>query len=110
MARRGSGAGGGGGYFVNDPRHGGDQHRRAAVWDPTELGHQAARAIEKRGALLERGTSMPRDFAVASGRGSPSYSVEARPNGKAARPLPGVVYHPFSGRATSPSVPPHLER
>jgi hypothetical protein len=74
MARRGAGAGGGGGYFVNDPRHGGDQHGRAAVWDPTELGQQAARAIEQRGTLLDRGTSMPRDFAVASGRGSPSYS------------------------------------
>lgn len=37
-------------------------------------------------------------------------SVEARANGKAARPLPGVVYHPSSGRAASPSAPRHLER
>ena len=40
----------------------------------------------------------------------PNPSVEARPNGKAARPLPGCAYHPSSGRATSPSAPPHLER
>lgn len=37
-------------------------------------------------------------------------SVEARPNGKEARPLAGVAYHPSSERAPLPSAPPHLER
>ena len=40
----------------------------------------------------------------------PNPSVEARPNGKAARPAPGCAYHSSAGRATSPSAPPHLER
>jgi len=40
----------------------------------------------------------------------PNPSVEARPNGKAARPAPDCAYHPSAGRATSPSAPPHLER
>jgi len=41
---------------------------------------------------------------------TPNPSVEARPNGKATRPLPGCAYHPSSGRAALPSAPPHLER
>ena len=40
----------------------------------------------------------------------PNSSVEARPNGKPTRPLPGCAYHPSSGRVASPSAPPHLER
>ena len=40
----------------------------------------------------------------------PNTSVEARPNGKAARPPRAVAYHAPVGRATSPSAPPHLER
>jgi hypothetical protein len=37
-------------------------------------------------------------------------SVEARPNGKAPGPVPGVVYHSSAGAGALPSVPPHLER
>ena len=40
----------------------------------------------------------------------PNPSVEARPNGEAARRPPGCAYHPSGRRATSPSAPPHLER
>lgn len=43
-------------------------------------------------------------------RERPNPSVEARPNGKAPGPTPGVVYHPSAGPGTLPSVPPHLER
>ncbi|MFN9031330.1 MAG: hypothetical protein ACK5XM_14245, partial [Betaproteobacteria bacterium] len=36
---------------------------------------------------LNRGTSMPCDFAVASGRGSPSYSFNADPFKRPCAPL-----------------------
>lgn len=40
----------------------------------------------------------------------PDPPVEVRPTGKAARPLPGAVYHPSRGRASPPSALPYLER
>ncbi|MFN9573139.1 MAG: hypothetical protein ACK58P_08860, partial [Betaproteobacteria bacterium] len=42
---------------------------------------------------LNRGTSMPCDFAVASGRGSPSYSVKLTRYGRLCKPGPRHYYY-----------------
>ena len=66
-------------------------------------------SVAKRVALALANTCRPHAVSVLRAA-RPNPSVEARPNGKPARPAPGCAYHPSAGLAASPSAPPHLER
>jgi len=71
----------------------------------TKLQRTASNACE-----IPYATKHLQAMASVRNRVRPNPSVEARPNGKAARRPPGYAYHPSGRRATSPSAPPHLER
>jgi hypothetical protein len=60
---------------------------------------------------LNRGTSMPCDFAVASGRGSPSYSLEPTRYGRHCKPGLSKSYYRLSpGLQYLPTRAAQLER